>query len=244
MQTFDPDASSDAALWATHRASALAASGEAAQAQARTREALVARYTPLVRILAAKAYAQRISAELEFRDYAQFGMVGLLESIDRFQPEQGVKFESFASLRITGAILNGVESLSEKQRQVAVRQRVLRERTASINEGVEVRLDPIERLGQMALGLAIGLLLEDTGMYVCDEARYSDNTYDGVELRQLQRRVREAVARLPETERRIVHAHYLQHQPFDQLAIELGLSKGRVSQLHRAALKRLQDATS
>lgn len=209
---------------------------------AELREAIVSRYGDLVRILAARAYSGRISAELEFDDYLQFGRIGLLEAIDRFDPGRGVKFETFSSPRITGAILNGVESLSEKQKQVSVRQQVLKERAASQLDGVAVRShDAFERLAGVAIGLAIGFLLEDSGMYVEQEAAMPDDCYRQTELRQLQRRVRETVELLSPQEQKVVVGHYLQHQPFDALAKEMQLSKGRISQIHHAALSRMRE---
>src|SRR5258706_4511129 len=103
----DTDKPDDAALWVRYRLSA----------DEESRTALVTRYQRLVRILAAKAYSHRISSELEFADYFQFGMVGLMQSFDRFDPAMGIRFETFASRRVAGAILDGVETLSEKQNQ-------------------------------------------------------------------------------------------------------------------------------
>src|SRR5437868_7509571 len=74
------------------------------------RAGLVAAYTPLVRRLAARVYARRIGGELEYADLVQIGMVGLLEAIDRYTPARGVRFETFATYRVEGAILNGLPS--------------------------------------------------------------------------------------------------------------------------------------
>lgn len=209
------------------------------------RDEVAARYDDLARILAARAYSGRISTELEFDDYLQFARIGLLESIDRFDPSRGAKFETFSGHRITGAILNGVESLSEKQKQVSVRQQVLKERAASQREGAAAKgHDTFERLASVAIGLAIGFLLEDSGMYAAEEAVCPDEGYRSAELRQLCQRVREAVQSLPPQEQHIIMGHYLQHQPFETIARGLGLTKGRISQVHHAALARLRQALS
>ena len=93
---------------------------------ARTRGAderarLAAHYREFARMLAARCFSNRFSQELEFGDYLQFAQIGLLEALERFDPDRGAPFEAFAERRITGAILNGTESLSEKQRQIATR---------------------------------------------------------------------------------------------------------------------------
>ena len=222
------------ALWRDRR-------GEGAEA---ARQRLAAHYRPFARMLAARCYRHRFSLELEFDDYAQCAMLGLLEAIERFDPTQNVAFESFAGSRITGAVLDGVESLSEKQRQIATRTRARRERTASLQAGGAtdvVATTPLQRLADIAVGLAIGFMLENAAVYVDGEATDPVATpYERLEMEQLRRRILELVDRLPDAERRVVRHHYLQQIPFDQIAQSCGLTKGRISQIHRAALERLR----
>ncbi len=206
------------------------------------RHTLVERYTGFTRMLAAKCYSGRISHELEFGDYLQFAMVGLLESIDRFNPAMGAKFETFASHRINGAILNGVESLSEVQRQASVRHRVVKERAASLAENALAEpVSALERLAEVAIGLALGFALEDSGVYESDgERTLPDNAYSRLEMHQLSRRLADCVESLPEQQRAVIHRHYFQQMPFVEIADALKLTKGRVSQIHSAALLSLR----
>ncbi|HEY8880059.1 MAG TPA: sigma-70 family RNA polymerase sigma factor, partial [Roseateles sp.] len=120
-------------------------------------------YTPLVRRLAARAYSRRIGGELEYADLVQMGMVGLLEAIDRYTPARGVRFETFATYRVEGAILNGLPSYSELQRQLALRRELARERAQSLREQTETRdRSALERLADLAISLALGFALEDS----------------------------------------------------------------------------------
>ncbi len=209
------------------------------------RAALVDTYTPLVRRLAAKCYARRVGTELEFADLVQLGMVGLLEAIDRYTPSRGVRFETFATYRVEGAILNGLPAYSELQRQLEFRRTVVRERSASIRlakeEGAQLSGSALDRLADLAVSLALGFALEDTGMYQADEATLPDNAYTRLELRQLVARLAALVKELPEAERRVIERHYFQQIPFDEIAAAFSLTKGRISQLHRAGLKRLRE---
>ena len=207
------------------------------------RDRLVAEHTGFVRMLAARCYRRRYCQELEYGDYLQFGMIGLLEAIDRFDPSQGVAFEAFARRRILGAILNGVESLSEKQRQISTRQRVRAERAQSLAEASEHEgrpADALQRLADIAIGLAIGFMLEDTALYVDGDRASRQTPYARVELAQLRQHLGHLVERLPEQERRVIRYHYYQQIPFEEIARGSGLSKGRISQIHRAALERLR----
>jgi len=190
-----------------------------------------------VRRLAARIYGRRFGAELEYADLVQIGMVGLLEAIDRYSPARGVRFEVFATHRIEGALLNGLPACSELQRQLAVRREFMRERAQSLQASAPPDRSALERLAELAIGLALGFALEDSGL----EPAEPDNAYARIELAQLRRRIAELTQRLPEAERRVVFRHYFQQQPFDEIAASLGLTKGRISQLHHAALRRLRD---
>jgi RNA polymerase sigma factor for flagellar operon FliA len=196
-------------------------------------------------MLAARCYRQRYSEELEFADYEQFALVGLLEAIERFEGERGVPFEAFASRRIMGAVLDGTESLSEKQRQISTRLQVRRDRSRSLAEGIvrtgEKQPDALRRLADIAIGLAVGFMLDDCAMYVDgDPADPAATPYERLEIAQLRARLGTLVAKLPAAEARVIRHHYYQHQPFDEIARACGLTKGRISQIHHAALARLR----
>jgi RNA polymerase sigma factor for flagellar operon FliA len=211
---------------------------------AQVRARIIERFLPFARMLAAKAYAKRTYLELEFQDYLQYATIGLVESVDRFVPDFGAKFETFSAPRITGAILNGIESLSEKQQQISARKRAIAARLDSVKSSapkVNTTDALFAYLAQVAVGLAVGFALEDSGMYQAEiEPVYADNTYQRVELKQLQRRILSLVNLLPRNERSVITYHYLQHLAFGEIAAILGLTKGRVSQIHREALQKLK----
>lgn len=224
----------EATLWDRWRASADPA--------ARTQ--LVERYMSYATALAAKAYARRASDQVEFDDYRQYAMVGLLEAVERYEPDRRAKFTTFATSRIQGAILNGLERLTERQQQVAFRRRNLAERTASfVPESLGV--DPTERLlsqlEEIGVGVALGFILEGTTMVAAPDAATVHAAYAHVELRQVSERVWEMVKLLTERERGIIQMHYRDGRPFDEIAEGLGLTKGRISQLHRQAVLRLRE---
>ena len=97
-------------------------------------------------------------------------------------------------------------------------------------------------MATVGIGLALGILLDGMGMIETDTPVAAPSPYEGVALRQMQRRVRDLVKDLPDPERRIIRHHYLQGLPFDEVAEQMGLSKGRISQLHKRAIERLRDA--
>jgi RNA polymerase sigma factor FliA len=208
------------------------------------RAQLVDYYLPFARMLAAKMYAKRPYLELEFLDYFQYASIGLMESIDRFDIARGIKFETFAAARINGAMLNGVSTLSEKQEQVNARRRIVADRVDSLKELPPRATDADALFGylaELAIGLAVGFVLDDSGMYQADEPSYPDNTYQSVELKQLCQQARTMLDSLQGNEKQVMLYHYLQQLAFDEIAIALGLSKGRISQIHQNALQKLRN---
>jgi RNA polymerase sigma factor FliA len=209
------------------------------------REIILMHYLPFAKILAAKVYSRRRHDEFEFGEYVQFGTVGLLESVSRFDPERGVKFKTFAGRRIIGSILNGLEHLSEKQEQISFRHRLHSQRLESIRGKQPDGSNSEELFGylaQVAIGLALGYILEDSGMFQKRNSSYMSNGYASVETSQLRERMNSLLDKLPERERRVLKYHYMNHVPFEEIAGILSVTKGRVSQIHKHAIELLREA--
>ncbi len=208
---------------------------------------LIERHLPLVRVLAAKLYRLRWDNSVRFDEFCQMGAVGLADAARRYDPSRGARFASFATWRITGEILNGLEQSSERNQQAAARRRLLlKERATSFARSNERGDDSVEaalaRLSGAAIGLAVGFMLEGTGMYSDGEELTVADGYHRIAVAELVRRLRSSVASLPVAERAVVEGHYFQQRPFVEIASELGLTKGRISQIHRAAVDRLRAA--
>lgn len=224
--------SGEDALWRRWR--------EAGDLQAR--EALAQHYAAYARALAAKCYARRVHNEFEFDEYFHFAVVGMLEALERYEPDRGAMFKTFATPRIHGAILNGLERLSERQQQIALRQRMARERLDSLkaeDEQQNAGASLLQELGDIGVAVALGFLLEGTGMLVAPEQQLPDNAYAALEMHQTRERLWQLVEQLTERESQVIWRHYRQQQPFEQIASDLKLTPGRISQLHRQGLERL-----
>lgn len=208
------------------------------------RETLFDFYLPYTTALAGSLYRNRHHDDVDFKDYLQFACVGLLEAIDRFDPTRNVDFRSFATPRIKGNVLDGIVRLSDGQEQVALRARIRRERLESLNEIHGKRAHEVfQSLASLTVGLAIGFILDDTGMVdrvVHMNPFQQDHAYQSLAWSQTRSRMHAAVAGLPIRERKIVQHHYFHGLTFEQIGDILNLSKGRVSQLHRAALIQLR----
>lgn len=229
---------SEAALWQEWRGAG----------DALARDKLLELHLPYTRVVAAAYYARRYSDDIEFGDYLQYASVGMLEALDRYDPQRGVQFRTFAARRMHGAILNGLERLTEKQQQIAARQRLRAERLQDVRaaaggEGVAAGGSPEQLMrfvAEVGIGLAVCWMLEGTGMVEDPDSASSVPFYQSAQLRQMRERLVQAVDRLPPQERTVIRHHYLQELPFERIAAELQLTKGRISQIHKQALLHLR----
>jgi len=117
-----------------------------------------------------------------------------------------------------------------------------RERLASLREGFDpARDDPLAALSGLSATIAIGLLLEsDLPADVEKIADPAPSAYDSLAWNELVHRVHQTIDGLPEREAYVMRQHYRNGVSFQQIAGLLGVTKGRVSQIHRAALQRLR----
>jgi len=217
---------------------------ELAAGSAAARERLFALHLPLARRLANRRFRAQAGGDIEFADLYQLACAGLLEAIDRFDPARGIPFRGFAGRRIGGSMIDGVAQMSEMREQISFRVRARRERVASLlpaKRTPSARGEAVSALADLAVGLAVGFMLEGTGLFAPDsEADSRPTAYDQLHLKRTAERLREVVATLPERERSILHHHYEEGLTFDGIGALLGISKGRVSQLHAAALALLR----
>ena len=243
MDAVAADAGAEALLWRQFRES-----GDAA-----ARERLLELHLGYARVVASVYYARRFHDEIEYADYLQYASLGLLEALQRFDPGRGVQFRTFAARRMHGAILNGLERFTEKQQQIAARQRLRAEHIADVkalaDESSGAAGAPPQDARQLmafvseaGIGLALCWLLEGSGMIDSAAETVAQPFYRSTELRQLRERLLRSIDALPEQERKVIRSHYLQEVPFDEIARSLQLTRGRISQVHRRGLLRLRSA--
>lgn len=209
------------------------------------RERLIEYYGEFARMMAAKLYGGRPDDAVPFDDYLQHARIGLIEAVDRYDPGHETSFESYSSYRIRGAILNGLSRDTELRAQHSQwRARVAERRESLARHSFEGQgKATLEDFARLAVGLAIGMILDDSDSGRADEA-VEANPYAATELSQTREQVRALVEQLPPRERDIVRQHYYEQREFQEVAANLNLTKGRISQLHARALERIRSAIS
>lgn len=201
------------------------------------RDALVARYLPWTVAVADRIHRRVYSLRIPRDDLRQSASVGLMEAIARFDPERGIPFAGYAVARVRGAVFNAVRQFSDVPSHVeaADDQQDRLQSIRGLSVGDELTL--LDQLVDDIVGLGLAFLLEAEASQaeasLCPAQDYTERSL-------MSRRLRSAMLGLPERSRLLIQAHYFEHLPFKTLASRLGVSKGRVSQLHHAALAELR----
>lgn len=204
-----------------------------------TRDALIVHYSPWARQVARDVFLRVYLMRDAWHDCVQNALMGLMEAIERFDPERGVAFQPFARLRVRGAVFDGLRVLRNVHLELGYdapgRGALARERVASFEE--DRSDDPLEAFITTTVGLGLGFLLDMQSM---PGRIQPPDAYAELEKAELSATVSESLDLLPERERAIVVLHYYHQLSFVDIADQLGVTKGRVSQLHKRALERLR----
>ncbi len=221
------------------------------------RQSAIERYGPMVRRMASQLIG-RLPANVELDDLVQAGMIGLFDAMTRYESDRGAQFETFATQRVRGAMLDELRGSDWLPRSVRRNQRT-----------IEVAIHRAEqRLGHAPVETDIA---EELGMPLADYQRLLDNARgaqlvhledydDDGEENFLDRNVAAAdgdpqsilgdsrfrhalvaaIENLPERERLVMGMYYEQEMNLKEIGAVLGVTESRISQLHSQAVARLR----
>ncbi len=223
------------------------------------REKLVLIYLPLVKA-AALRLKHSLPQAVQVDDLESAGVRGLLQSVEGYDPERGIRFESYASLRIRGAMLDGLRELDWLPRSLRGKVKSLERAMGSC----EVRLGNIPEDEDVAQEMGLSLaeyheLLEEVGSIqivsldtepaqaegegsfhdVIPDADY-ENPLVKIEREEQRRQVMEWLQELPEQMRRVMVLYYYEELTLKEIGQVLSLSESRVCQIHSAAIHSLR----
>ncbi|HRO63580.1 sigma-70 family RNA polymerase sigma factor [Thermomonas sp.] len=197
-------------------------------------------YSAWARSVARDVFRRVKISQLDWADYSQNAAIGLLEAMERYDHTRRIDFIAYAKPRVRGAVFNGLREFLAENRQVAPWESRWEERRHSL-QGQD-SADELERFVLLVSGLAVGHLLDTLG-----ESEFMEHSRPveyQVDAHKIGLRLREAIRQLPEKEKLVIELHYLQHMPFVEVAGLVGVTKGRISQLHKAAMARLRESSS
>ncbi|HEY0959829.1 MAG TPA: sigma-70 family RNA polymerase sigma factor [Novosphingobium sp.] len=210
---------------------------------AKAREKLFALHTRFARNIGRRICRERNYGDIDPHDVDQAAFAGLIEALDRFDPSRGTPFRGFAVSRISGNVIDTISKMNEMREQISWRHRIRSQRVRSLHVGNTEALSTeqaMDALIEIAVGLAVGFMLEGTGLYQEEDAVVAPNAYESAAWNDMRSTLRACLEKLPDRERLVLSHHYFDGIAFDQIAALYRLSKGRISQLHRSALDRLR----
>ncbi|MBN4664818.1 RNA polymerase sigma factor FliA [Pandoraea nosoerga] len=214
-------------------------------------------YAPLVRRLALQLMA-KLPASVELEDLIQAGMLGLLDAANRYQETQGAQFETYASQRIRGAMLDELRELDWASRGIRKTARQIEQAVQRLEQRLGRGPSESEIAGEMSIGLAeYQQMLQDVHgcQLICyedfesaDEEPFIDRICadpgaDPLTMlldEGLRGGVVDAIERLPEREKLLMSLYYEQGLNLREIGAVLEVSESRVCQLHSQAISRLR----
>ena len=208
------------------------------------------RYLPLVKRVGLHLKG-RLPRDVELDDLLQVGMMGLLKAIENFDPSQGASFETYASIRIRGAMLDEVRKFGWSPRSALQKNKRVSEaiRRAELNHGreatdseiaaeMEVSLEDYYSISRdLVAGKPVSLDTdqEDFGReLLSNELSPEENTQDS----DFREAIKKAIESLPEKEKLVMSLYYNDELNLREIGAVLSVSESRVCQIHGQALSR------
>jgi len=217
-------------------------------------------HLPIVRYLARRIH-ERLPQHVEIEDLISAGIVGLMDAFTKFDATKKVQFRSYAQFRIRGAILDSLRTLDWSPRELRRKGRAVEEAIhaltaqlgrapgeAEVAAAMEMSLEDYQQLLGDLKGLEIGTLHmernEDSGE---EELAYLPGRPDEDPLfcclrGELEERLTEAIANLPERERLVMSLYYYEEMTMREIGMALNVVESRVSQIHASAVVHLRAA--
>jgi RNA polymerase sigma factor for flagellar operon FliA len=227
------------------------------------REQLILQYAPLVKYVMGRL-AISLPSILDYEDILSFGTIGLIEAVERFDPEKGVKFETYAISRIRGSIIDALRSLDRLPR--SVRQRSKEADLAIITLTHSLGRDPSDEEVAESLTMSVDAyrrhMIDAAWVTVSLDANSSGGDEDddsgaisvpdpdgqdvsvGMEQQELIGELGQAIRELPDREQLVLSLYYKDELTMREVSKVLGISESRVCQLHARALSRLRASIS
>ncbi|MFF7678614.1 RNA polymerase sigma factor WhiG [Actinacidiphila glaucinigra] len=240
------------ALWRTYKATG----------DARLREQLILHYSPLVKYVAGRV-SVGLPANVEQADFVSSGVFGLIDAIEKFDPERAIKFETYAITRIRGAMIDELRALDWIPRSVRQKARAVERAYATLE--ASLRRTPSESEVAAEMGIALEELhgvfsqLSLANVVALEELLHAgpdggdrltlvdtledtgaDNPVEVAEDRELRRLLARAVNTLPEREKTVVTLYYYEGLTLAEIGQVLGVTESRVSQIHTKSVLQLR----
>lgn len=222
-----------------------------------TRDALIVHYADLVKYVASRV-AAGLPQSVDQNDLVSYGIFGLIDAIEKFDPDRGYKFETYALARVKGAILDELRSIDWVPRSIRAKARAIDKATVKLEAELhrqptedelagelDVPVDQLQdTLAQVALA-GIAALDESVGtdepLTLGDTIADTTNPAVTLEVEDLRRTLGEATTRMPEREHLVLTLYYHEGLTLAEIGQVLGVTESRVCQIHTKAIQFLRN---
>lgn len=226
---------------------------------AELREQLILEYSSLVKIVAGRL-RMYLGGNLEYEDLVSYGIFGLIDAIDKFDLDKEVKFETYASLRIRGAILDQIRKMDWIPRTIRQRQRKIDEAEKALEHRLGRSVTEEELANELGLSMeeymewqnqmkVTNLVslneFEDQGPEPVMDARHNSHFEEperAMEKEGLKEALAESLSALTEKEKQVILFYYYEEMTLKEISLVLEVSESRVSQLHTKALQKMKSS--
>lgn len=221
------------------------------------REQIIIEYVPLVKIVAGRLSIY-LGSNVEYDDLVSYGIFGLIDAIDKFDYGKGNKFETYASLRIRGAMLDHIRKLDWIPRSVRQKQKAIETAMKKLEKEIGPNYQDIDIANELGItedeylvwlsqtNISNVASIEDF-LEQGNEVRSSVNQAyvriepeNVVEEQEVKQKIIESLEVLTEKERNVIVLYYYEELTLKEISKVMEVSESRVSQLHSKALKKLK----
>jgi RNA polymerase sigma factor for flagellar operon FliA len=225
------------------------------------KEDIVLEHAPLIRYIVNRI-AVRLPSHIDLDDLHNTGVIGLMDAIEKYDPDKNCKFKTYAEFRIKGAILDQLRSLDWVPRSVRQKGRKLEKaygdveqrlgRSANEDEVADslgLELDKFHTLINQVRGISLVNLEEirgtnsdgDRAGTFADiiEDVHSENPFASLKLMETKHVISDTIGSLPEKERLVISLYYYEDLNMKEIGNILGITESRVCQIHTKAVMRL-----
>jgi len=223
------------------------------------RDLLITRYAPLATQVATRMIG-RLPDSVELADLVSYGLFGLIDAIEKFEPERGFKFETYASTRVRGAIIDELRAADWVPRSVRAKARSVETATRALEQELMRKVtddDVAESLGwearevrsvraQVALShvAALDSIGTDPDSMTQDHAAWLSipGASASMDVKETHALLATAVQGVRDREQQVLHLYYYENLTLAQIGAILGVTESRVSQIHSGAVRKLRES--
>ncbi len=229
--------------------------------QKNIRDALIVQYIYLIRYVVSRVKVT-LPATISIEDIAGYGVEGLINAIERYSPQKNTRFETYALIRIRGAILDRIRaqdflprSVRKKIKDIKNAQEHLKQELGRIPTTTEVAnyldMEPDKVNQLLAEDTTMTSIYEkkgssDDSMEIIDTIQDTNklNPQEQMEEKNIKQQLEKALQRLPERERVIMVLYYQENMTLKEIGATLNMSESRVCQLHAQSIMKLKNILS